>query len=398
VSPGSIALYAVTATTLLSVLVLPVVGALADQTGRKRELLGWFAWTGSVVAVCMALVAGQNWQLGIALLMLSGLLFGCSLVIYDSLLIEVAEPEDRDAVSTRGWAFGYAGGGILLALNLLVVTAHDAVGLNKGSAVRISLLSAGLWWAVFTVVAYRGLRALPPSPGLAANGDPRAGRSPGEHLSLFTSSFSQLATTLRHIRGYPQTLLFLLAYLFFNDGIQTVIASSSLFGSKEIGLDDSTLVMTILVVQFVALIGARTFGVLAGRIGAKRTILISLVVWGVVLVLAYLLPVGAVGLFLALGVGIGFVLGGSQALSRTLFSQLIPRGKEAEYFSLYQAAERGTSWFGTLTFGLVYQFTGSYRYAIITLIVFFVIGGLTLLRVDVRKGIDDAGNRAPAVV
>jgi UMF1 family MFS transporter len=251
---------------------------------------------------------------------------------------------------------------------------------------------------VFTFVAYRGLRDLPPSPGLVTGGTDGPRPSWRERAELVASSFGQLAATLRHLRAFPQTLLFLLAYLFFNDGIQTVISTSSLFGSKEIGLDDSTLVTTILIVQFVALIGARAFGALAGRIGAKRTVLISLVVWGVVVVLAYFLPEEEVVPFLVLGVGIGLVLGGSQALSRSLFSQLIPRGKEAEYFSLYQAAERGTSWFGTLTIGIVYQLTGSYRDAIVTLVVFFVIGGTLLARVDVRRGIEDAGNAAPSLV
>jgi UMF1 family MFS transporter len=396
VSTGSIALYAVTATTILSAFLLPVVGAIADRSGRKRELLAGFAWAGSVVAVCMAFVAGQNWVLGVALLMLSGLLFGSSVVVYDALLIEVSAPDERDAVSSRGWAFGYAGGGILLAMNLALVTAHGSLGLTSVQAVRISLVSAGLWWGLFTVRVYRGLRALPTTRQAAA--EESAARSWRQRADVVTSSFGQLAATLRHLRGYPQTLVFLLAYLFFNDGIQTVIATASLFGSKELGLSDSTLVMTILIVQFVALFGALVFGRLAARIGAKRTILSSLVIWCVVVALGYLLPAGPVGPFIALGMGIGFVLGGSQALSRSLFSQLIPLGREAEYFSLYQAAERGTSWFGTLTFGLVYQLTDSYRYAIISLVAFFVIGGVILTRLDVRKGVTDAGNAVPLVV
>lgn len=404
-SPGSVALYAVTATTILSALLLPVVGAIADRSGRKRELLAWFAWAGSLVGVCMVFVAGQNWGLGVVLLMVSGLLFGSSVVIYDALLIDVAAPDERDAVSTRGWAFGYAGGGLLLALNLALVTAHDSLGLTSGQAVRISLVSAGLWWGLFTIVVYRGLRALPPAsvaePSTEQGGPQRHPDGPlswRSRVEVVTDSFGQLAATLRHLRGYPQTLVFLLAYLFFNDGIQTVIATASLFGSKEIGLSDSVLVMTILIVQFVALLGALVFGRLAARIGAKRTILTSLVIWCFVVALGFVLPTGAVGPFIALGMGIGFVLGGSQALSRSLFSQLIPRGKEAEYFSLYQAAERGTSWFGTLTFGVVYQVTGSYRDAIISLVVFFVIGGVTLTRLDVRKGVTDAGNAVPVVV
>jgi MFS transporter, UMF1 family len=387
VAPGSLALYAITATTLLSAFVLPVVGAAADRSGHKRTLLARFAWAGSVAACAMALVTGTNWQLGVGLLLVAGLCLGCSLVVYDAILCEIAAPDERDRVSSRGWAFGYAGGGLLLAVNLGVVTAHDAVGMSPATAVRLSLLSAGLWWAVFTVVPYRGLHDRPPATAAAGPG-----------RGLVRDSFGQLGSTLRHLGGYRQTWMFLLAYLFFNDGIQTVIYASSIFGQEQLGLESSQLITAILVVQFVAFAGALLFGLVAARIGAWRTILGSLVLWCAVVALGYFLPAHRFGLFLALAVLIGLVLGGSQALSRSLFSQLIPRGREAEYFSLYQAAERGTSWFGTLLFGLVYQVTGSYRDAIVALVVFFVLGGALLARVDVRRGIVEAGNQVPAVV
>jgi UMF1 family MFS transporter len=387
VSPGSLALYAITATTLLSALLLPVVGAIVDRSGNKRSLLGRFAWVGAAAASAMVLVSGTNWQLGVALQMVAGLSLGASLVIYDSILCDIATPDERDRVSSRGWALGYVGGGLLLAVNLAVVQGHDALGLSTESAVRLSLLTAGLWWGAFTIVPYRGLRDRPP-----VRLEPVAGRG------LVSESFGQLAVTLRHLRGYPQTLLFLLAYLFFNDGIQTVIAAASIYGAEELGLPQSQLITTILVVQFVAFFGALLFGWVAGRVGASRTVLTSLGLWAVVVVIGYFLPAGAFLPFVALAVLIGLVLGGSQALSRSLFSQLIPRGREAEYFSLYQAAERGTSWFGTLLFGLVFQVTDSYRNAIVALVVFFVVGGVLLSRVDFRQGIRDAGNQMPRVV
>ena len=193
-------------------------------------------------------------------------------------------------------------------------------------------------------------------------------------------------------------MLFLLAYLFFNDGIQTVIGVSSLYGAEELNFKQEQLIVTILLVQFVAFGGALLFGRLAARIGAWRSVLLSLALWTVTVALAFLVPEKAFYPFLALGVLIGIVLGGSQALSRSLYSQLIPKNREAEFFSLYQAMERGTSWFGTLTFGLVYQLTHSYRWAIIALVVFFVLGGVLLARVDVRQGIIDAGNEVPKVV
>jgi len=392
VNPGSLALYTVTVATLLSAVILPVVGALMDRTGRKRSLMALFAWIGAAAAASMVFVAGTNWQLGVVLQMIATLALGASLVAYDAILIDISTPDERDGVSSRGWALGYLGGGLLLAVNLGVVTMHSSLGLTKTGAVRISVFSAGLWWALFTLIPYLGLRDRRP----LAPVDTEA-TSPVRH-GLVGQSFGQLRDTLGHLRGYPQTLLFLAAYLLYNDGIQTVISASSIYGQEQLHLTSDQLIMTILLVQFVAIGGALGFGRLAARIGAWRAILSSLVLWCLVVGVGYLVPDRAFGIFLALAVLIGIVLGGSQALSRSLFSQLVPRGREAEYFSLYQAAERGTSWFGTLLFGLVFQLTHSYRNAILALVVFFMVGGLLLSRVKVGEGIRQAGNEVPTVV
>lgn len=387
VSPGSLALYAVTVATLLSAVLLPMVGAIADRSGRKRVLMARLAWTGATAASAMVFISGDNWQLGVVLLLIASLCLGSSLVVYDAILIEIAGPDERDRVSSRGWAAGYLGGGLLLAVNLGLVTGHDAVGVSTETAVRISLLSAGIWWGAFTVIPYLRLRDRPAAGVWVEGGG-----------STLAQSFGQLRDTLVHLRGYPQTLTFLIAYLFYNDGIQTVIYASSIYGQEQLDLASEQLIMTILLVQFVAFFGALLFGRVAGRVGAYRTILVSLALWCAVVAVGYLLPVGQLLPFLGLAVLIGLVLGGSQALSRSLFSHLIPAGRGAEYFSLYQAAERGTSWLGTLVFGLVFQLTDTYRVAIIALIFFFVVGGVLLSRVDVRRGIEAAGNHVPAVL
>jgi UMF1 family MFS transporter len=276
---------------------------------------------------------------------------------------------------------------LLLALNLALVGGHDVVGLSKEWSVRVSLLSAGVWWGVFTVIPFLGLRDRVP---LVAE-SPRVGNA-------VSVAFGQLWRTLRDLRSYPQTMLFLAGYLFYNDGIQTVIYASSVFGQEELKLEMNTLIVTILVVQFVGFVGALLFGWFAGRIGARRTVLLCLVLWCVVVGIGYFLPERRPELFVALGAFIGLVLGGSQALSRSLYSQLVPRGREAEYFSLYQATERGTSWFGTFLFGLIFQGTGSYRPAIVALVAWFVLGGSLLGLVRVRCGIEMAGNEVPVVV
>ena len=343
----------------------------------------------------MVFVTGTNWQLGAVLEIVGSVCLGASLAVYNALLVQVATPDERDRVSSRGWAVGYAGGGLLLAVNLAVVSGHEALGLSQSGAVRLSLLVAGLWWGLFTLVPYLGLRGLD-QPRRA----PGIGEAAGDEglPAAVADTVRQLGRTLRGLPAYPQTLLFLVAFLLFNDGVQTVIATASLYGERELGFATSQLITTILLVQFVALGGALAFGALAARIGAWRTVLISLGVWLVVVSLGFVLPAGRFGLFLALAVGIGLVLGGTQALSRSLYSQLVPRGQEAAYFSLYQAAERGTSWLGTLVFGLVYQLSGSYRPALLSLLVFFVLGGLLLARVDVRAGVQRAGNPQPAVL
>jgi len=383
ISAGSLVFYLVTAATILSALVLPIVGAVADRSSSKPRLLGGFAWAGSAMAALMFFVSGSNWQLGAVLLLFATLFLGASLVVYDSLLVEIADPDERDKVSSKGWALGYLGGGLLLAVNFVLLTVMSD---NTEMAVRISLLSAGIWWAVFTIIPVRGIRSRPPVNPVAESG------------GLVQASFGQLWRTLKDLRAYPVTLTFLLAYLFYNDGIQTVIYAASVYGEKELGFEKSTVLMAFLVVQFVGIVGALGFGRLASRVGAFRVIKAGLFVWLVVVFVGWLIPNNNFPLFLVLAVAIGVVLGGTQALSRSFYSQLIPRGREAEYFSLYQACERGTSWIGTLIFGLVHQWTDSYRPALLALMILFIVGIVLLTRVDPRRGIEEAGNPMPTVV
>lgn len=386
VSPGSLVFYVVTVATIFSALVLPVVGAAADRSARKKQLLAGFAWAGSACAGAMFFVTGSNWELGALLLFGANIALGSSLVVYDAILCEIATPDERDRVSSRGWALGYLGGGLLLAANLGLVTFAEGLGLSTGLAVRISLVSAALWWAGFTLIPYLGLRNRAPVAVVPEQG------------SLVRQSFGQLFATLRDMRNYPMTLTFLVAYLFYNDGIQTVIGASSVYGVKQLGFETEVLIATILLVQFVAFGGALIFGKVAARYGSRRVILAGLGIWMLVVTFGMVIPAKQLIFFLVLAVGIGLVMGGTQALSRSFFSLLIPRGREAEYFSLYQAAERGTSWLGMLTFGLVHQLADSYRPAIFALIVFFLVGGLLLWRVDPERGIREAGNVPPAVV
>jgi MFS transporter, UMF1 family len=381
---GSLPFYLTSFATIASAFLLPVVGALVDRSARKKWHMAGFAWAGSFFAALLFLMRGDRWQLAAVAIVLSSILAGCSLVSYYAILVDISTEDERDGVSSRGWAWGYLGGGLLLLLNLVMVLGHGAFGLDKELAVRFSLLSAALWWAGFTIIPVVRLRNRPPRNVLPESG------------GLLHRSFGQLFTTLRQMRRYPMTLTFLVAFLFYNDGIQTVIYAASTYGSKQLGFGSSVLIATILMIQFVAYFGARLFGRLAASFGSYRCILWGIYAWMVIVVLAVLLPRQQIVPFLALGVAIAIVLGGTQALSRSFFSLLIPHGREGEYFALYNACERGTSWFGTFLFGVVFQITGSYRPAIVALILFFVLGAGFLLRLDPARGVAEAGNALPA--
>ncbi|MCI2237732.1 MFS transporter [Paenibacillus sp. TRM 82003] len=387
VAPGSLALYTTTVATLLSALLLPFAGALADRVRRRNRLLGAFAWPGAAAGTAMVALGGDRWELGVLLAVVATLSLTASSVVNDALLCDVAEPAERDAVSSRGWAAGYLAGFLLLGLNLAVVSSPGALGLDDEGAVRVSLASAGLWWGVFTLVPVLGLRNLPPR-AVPSDGGARTG---GGRTGAVVAPLRQLVRTLRGLRGYPQALRFLLAYWVFNDGIQTVVAAASVYGQEELGFGSAQLITTVLIVQGVAFGGALAFGWAARRVGAQRAVLGGLGLWVLVVLAAFAVPRGAFGAWLALAVLIGLVLGGTQALARSMFSRLVPVGAEAEYFALYQAGERGTSWLGTLVFGLVAQLTGSYRPALVALLVFFVVGAWLLARVDVAAGARQAG-------
>ncbi|MEU2057405.1 MFS transporter [Streptomyces bungoensis] len=378
VRAGSFFAYSVSLSVILAVLVMPLVGSAADRTGRKKPLLGAAAYTGAAATAGMFLLDGDRYLLGGALLVVANAAQSVAMMLYNSYLPQIAPPEERDAVSSRGWAFGYAAGSLVLVADLVLYTAHGSFGLSETAAVRICLASAGLWWGAFTLVPLRRLRD-------------RQARVAG----ATAPGLRQLGATVRDMRRHPLTLAFLLAYLVYNDGIQTVISQASVYGSAELRLDQSTLIVAVLLVQVLAVAGALAMGRLSRAYGAKRTILGSLVAWTLTLTAGYFLPARApVGFFVLAG-GIGLVLGGSQALSRSLFSHLVPPGKEAEYFSAYEMSDRGMSWLGPLLFGVTYQLTGSYRSAIVSLVAFFVVGFALLTRVPVRRAIAAAGNPVP---
>jgi MFS transporter, UMF1 family len=378
---GSFWGYIVSLSVILQVVFLPIVGAIADYGRKKKQVLAATAYLGAVATMAMFFLEGKDYLLGGILFLISNVAFGASIVIYNSFLPEIAPPEDRDSVSSKGFAIGYIGGGLLLALNLVLFLQAKKIGMTEGAAVRISLCSAGAWWAIFTIPTIAALhnrgpaRSLPPGQGAVA------------------TVVRQLGHTLADVRRYPQTLLFLVAYLLYNDAIQAVITLASQFGNQELGIPVSQLTLAILMVQFVAFFGSMLFNWIAQRIGAKHAVVVSLVIWTLTLVYIYV-RVKTVVEFFVMAAIVGMVMGGSQALSRSLYAQLVPKAREAEYFSIYEISDKGTSWMCPLLFGLALQLTRSYRLAVLSLIVFFIAGLLVLLRVDMDRGERDVRNSA----
>jgi UMF1 family MFS transporter len=384
VAPDSFLPYCISFSVGMQVLFLPILGAIADYSHLRKQMMRLFATIGAVATILMFFLTDGLWWLGGLLFIIANLTFGAAIVFYNAYLPDIASEEERDRVSSYGWAMGYLGGGILLALNLAFYLFSDAMRVPGDLAVRIILASAGFWWLGFSFITWARLRARYASHSLPAG------------ASYASIGFKQLRKTLSEVNHFPETLKFLLAYFLYNDGIQTVIAVSAIFAAAPLiqgglELEQQTLIAVILVNQFVAFGGALLWGRLANWIGAKRSVIVSLIIWLGVVIYAYggLQGDSIVLQFFILAMCIGLVMGGSQAISRSLFAQMIPNGREAEFYSFYEISERGTSWIGPLIFGLANQLSGSLRYGILSLIIFFVAGLIILPFVRVDKAIAD---------
>ncbi|MEO8500454.1 MAG: MFS transporter [Vicinamibacteria bacterium] len=369
---------------LLQVILLPLLGAIADYTSLKKPLLFTFSTIGALATCALYFVGGGlGFRAGGAVFALANLAFGASVVLYNAFLPEVASHDDRDRVSSLGAAVGYLSGGILLAANLAFMTLAPRLGISSGQAVRLCFLSAGVWWIVFSIPS---ALCLPSAPG-------RGGRvAPTGLLGL---GVSQLRNMFRKLSGRPQTLLFLIAYLLYNDGIQTVIGVAAVFLEQELfiarGLpaNQSFLLANFLMVQFVGFAGALLFAKLAEKISTKRALLLSLVTFCGVIVYGYAFLQTTRDAF-AMSAVIALVLGGSQALSRSLYSRMIPPGDEAAFFAIYEISGSGTSWMGPLIFAVVVAATNSYRDALLSLIALFAVGSILVAMTSVERAFEEA--------
>lgn len=366
------------------VFVLPVLGALGDYSDMKKRLMALFCYIAVLASCLMFFIQGGLYLWGGLLFIIANVCFGASNVFYNAFLPEIATDDQTDKVSSRGYAYGYLGGALLLVLNLLLVQHAEEIGISTGLAVRLSLLSAGVWWGAFALITFYFLKSRPEKKTLP----------PGQ--GYIAAGFAEIVSTFKELRRLPLSLRYLIAYLIYNDGIQTVIFASSAFLEQELfpGGNPAFLLRIFLLVQFVAVVGALLFERLAYLINTKNAIIVSLVIWAGVVIYAYrFLHTEREAWFMAAVIAI--VLGGSQALSRSLFSRMIPAGKESSFFGLYEVSERGTSWMGPLLFSVVIARTGSYRQALLSLIFFFVVGLIVLLATNTDKAIQQASAASP---
>jgi MFS transporter, UMF1 family len=376
--PGPVATsrfaWATTIAILVVAVVAPVLGAVADYAPVKKRLLAMFLGIGAAATGAMFFIMRGDWQLALVLFVVSNVGVAGSIVFYESLLPHIAAEEELDRVSTAGYALGYLGGGVLLAINILMMSKPAWFFLpDREVAVRASLASVAVWWVVFSIPLFRDV----PEPA----GRPKSGERPAGQTLV--NAARRLFETLRELRRYRQAFMLLLAFLLYNDGIQTIIRMATTYGT-EIGIDENAMIGALLITQFIGVPFGFLFGFFAQRIGAKRAVFVGLMTYSVITILGYFMRTAMH--FYMLAILVGMVQGGTQALSRSLFASMIPKHKSSEFFAFFGVFERYAGILGPAVFAWVVAHSGTSRNAILSVLAFFVIGGGLLTLVDVDEG------------
>jgi MFS transporter, UMF1 family len=366
--------WATTIAILIVAVVAPLLGAIADHAPLKKKLLGVFLAIGVAATGAMYAIQRGDWSLALVLFVISNIGVAGSIVFYESLLPHLVEEKDLDRVSSAGYAVGYLGGGVLLAINILMIQKPGFFGIPDAAvATRLSFLSVAVWWLVFSVPLF--LRV--PEPAKRADAGPRPSGN------AFSSGVRHLFETFQELRRYRQAFLLLLAFLLYNDGIQTIIRMAAIYGA-EININTGSMILALLLTQFVGVPFAFAFGIFADRIGAKRAVFFGLAVYAVITLFGYYMRTATH--FFVLAIMVGMVQGGTQSLSRSLFASMIPRHKSSEFFAFFGVFERYAGILGPAVFALVVSHSGTSRNAILSVIGFFIIGGAILTFVDVDAG------------
>lgn len=364
--------YATSLSMLLTALAGPILGAIADYTGSKKRFLGGFLALAVVFTACLYLVQRGMWREAVIFYVLAGIGNAGANIFYDSLLPHVARPEEIDRVSTRGYALGYLGGGLLLLINLIWYLQPHLFGFSDANvAVRASFLSVAVWWVIFSIPLFRHVP------------EPPAARGAGPRQNPVRAGFGRLGQTFRQIRRYKQLFIFLIAFWIYGDGIGTIIKMATIYGA-EIGIGTGDLAGALLLTQIVGVPMTILFGRIASRLGAKKSIYVALLVYAAISIAGYFMS--QPWHFWVLAGMVGTVQGGSQALSRSLFGSMCPRARTAEFFGFYDISSKFAGVTGPFIFGLTAALAGTSRLAILAVIAFFIVGAFVLRFVDEEKG------------
>ena len=355
----------------------PVLGAIADFSSAKRRFLASFAYMGSLFATMLYFCKSGDVGLTIALFMGTQVCFVAGNVFYDAFLPQIASEDKLDSVSAKGYAFGYVGGSLQFAIALGLV-AMQKTPEDQAMAARIGMAMTGIWWAGWTLLTMKYLKEVKVPYEL-----PEAYRNRPKALAYLALGISRTVATAKRVGRFKHLTLFLVAYMIYNDGIHTVTSMATIYGTEELGLSTTALMVTLLLVQVVAIGGALVFSRIANRIGAKRAVMCALVLWSGVVTYGYFIHTATE--FFVLGIIVGVVLGGTQALSRSFYGAMIPEQASAEFYGFYSVFSKFSSIWGPVTFGFIKQITGSARLAIISLMIFFIVGLILLGFVDEEK-------------
>lgn len=370
--------FMISISALFVFLFAPVLGAISDFSAAKKKFLMFFCYLGSLFAALIFFCQGGDVWLTMIFFVLAQVGFVGGNVFYDAFLPQIATEDKIDWVSGKGFAYGYVGGGLQFAISLALVAGHGSLGISEGLAARIAITMAGLWWAGFSIVTFVKLKEAPSSETM-----PEEFHRLPTWWAFAKIGFLRTVKTAQKVKSFKHLLLFLVAYMIYNDGIQTVISMATIYGKDELQFSATVLMVTLLIIQFIAIGGALLFGKIGEKIGAKRALMITLGLWSVVVIYAFFMTDPTE--YFILGVIVGMTMGGSQALSRSFYGAMIPPKASAEFFGFYSVFNKFSAIWGPLVFALIRQWTGTARLAIISLIVFFIIGFVLLSLVDVAK-------------
>ena len=363
---------------LLVFLFAPVLGAIADFSSAKKKFLIGFAYFGSLFATLLYFCRPGDVWIAVVLYISTQVCFVAGNVFYDAFLPHLASEDRLDSVSAKGFAYGYVGGSIQFGIALVLVAMHETIGIERVMAVRIGMAMTGFWWAGWTLFTVKYLKEIKTDQEL-----PEKYRNRPKISAYLSLGINRTIATAKKVGNFKHLTLFLIAYMIYNDGIHTVTSMGTIYGKEELGLSDPELMVTLLLIQVVALVGALIFGLLANRIGARRSVMFSLVLWSGVVTYGYFIQTATQ--FFVLGMIVGFVLGGTQALSRSFYGAMIPEQASAEFYGFYSVFSKFSAIWGPISFGLIRQVTGTARLAIISLMVFFIVGLILLAFVNEEK-------------